>query len=324
MQEFNAIKEVMNVSPSSASVLKEVTQNWDWVKLIVGPFVGATFAFVVARYNDSRKLHRERLAAGNLALMTLRDQIDDYLNFRKNFRYDVANPVRGPSAPIFMLAQATFQAYAESSIDFSSLSFLMERRKHIPKLNSMVYSAKLYRNLVKLDCLRNATVLEFQKKLAEVHTSSPPKTVKDIERIVGPLLIANATAAIVSLAFHAKDDEKTYRQAVDELREALVDELGPWWWPNWARKRWPKLVGPALILFTNGKPEMQQDAMPAFPKLLVAAMEAHEASAGKHPHTDLPLSFVPLDRRCSTYYLVLQKVSGGKTLLPLEGSNYHR
>jgi hypothetical protein len=314
----------MNLLPHSASMLDDATRNWDLVKLIVGPFVGATFAFVVARYNDARKLHRERVAAGNLALLTLRDQIDDYLSFRKNFRYDVANPARGPSAPVFMLVHATLQSYAESSIDFSSLSFLMERRKHIPKLNSIVYSAKLYRNLVKLDCIRNETVLEFQKKLAEAHTSSPPKTVKDIERIVGPLLIANATSAIVGLAFHAKDDEKTYRQAVDELREALVDELGPWWWPNWARKRWPKRVGPALILFTNGDPEMQEDAMPALPKLLLAAMEAQEAAEGKHPEADTPLSFVPLDRWYSTYHLVLEKVNGGKILLSHDCFNFHR
>lgn len=314
----------MNVLPPSAPMLDEATRNWDLVKLIVGPFVGATFAFVLARYNDARKLHRERVAAGNLALLTLRDQIDDYLSFRKNFRYDVANPARGPNAPVFMLAQATFQAYAESSIDLPSLSFLMERRKHIPKLNSMVYSAKLYRNLVKLDRFRNEAVLEFQKKLAEAHTSSPRQTIKDIERILGPLLIANATSAIVCLAFHAKNDERTYRQAVDELRAALIDELGPWWWPNWARKRWPKLVGPALILFTNGDPEMQEDAMPAFPKQLFAAMEAQEAAEGKHPQADAPLSFFPFDRWHSTYYLVLGKINGRKILLPIDGFNYHR
>jgi hypothetical protein len=308
----------------SSPMLDDATRNWDLVKLIVGPFVGATFAFVVARYNDARKLHRERVAAGNLALLTLRDQIDDYLSFRKSFRYDVANPARGPGAPVFMLVQATFQAYAESSIDFPSLSFLMERRKHIPKLNSIVYSAKLYRNLVKLDRLRNETVLEFQKKLAEAHTSSPPQTAKDIERIVGPLLIANASSAIVGLAFHAKDDEKTYRRVVDELRAALIDELGPWWWPDWARKRWPKRVGPALISFTIGDPEMQEDAMPAFPKQLLAAMEAQEAGEGKHPQVDAPLSFFPLDRWYSTYYLVLGKVNGRKILHSIDALNSHQ
>ncbi|TDY36843.1 hypothetical protein [Janthinobacterium sp. 75] len=314
----------MNILPHSAPMLVEATRNWDLVKLTVGPFVGATFAFVVARYNDARKLHRERVAAGNLALLTLRDQIDDYLGFRKSFRYDVANPARGPNAPVFMLAQATFQAYAESSIDFPSLSFLMERRKHIPKLNSMVYSAKLYRNLVKSDRFRNEAVLELQKKLAEAHTSNPPPTRKDIERILGPLLIANATSAIIGLAFHAKDDERTHRQAVDELRAALIDELGPWWWPNWARKRWPMLMGPALISFTNGDPEMQEDAMPAFPKQLLAAMEEQEAAEGKHPEADAPLSFFPLDRWHSTYYLVLRKIDGPKILVPIEGRNFRR
>ncbi|MRW92380.1 hypothetical protein GJ699_20495 [Duganella sp. FT80W] len=306
----------------STPVSDDATHYWNLAKLIIGPFVGATFAFVVARYNDARKLRRERIAAGNLALLTLRDQIDDYLGFRKSFRYDLANPARGAVAPVFMLVHATFQAYAETYIDFSSLSFLMERRRHIPKLNSIVYSQKLYRNLIKLDDLRNEAVLEFQKKLADA--DSPPQTIADIERIVGPLLIANATSAVVGLAFHAKDDEKTYRRAVDELREALIDELEPWWWPKWARKQWPKLVGPALISFTNGDPHMQEEAMPAFPKQLLAAMAAQDAAEGKHPQAGAPLSFFPLDRWYSTYYQVLGKVNGRKILLPINGLDLHR
>lgn len=294
----------------TAQFLDDSTRSWDMVKLFVGSFAGAGFAFLVARLNDARKLRRENVAAGNLALLTLRDQINDYLDFRKRFRHDVANPARGPAAPVYMLVQPTFQAYAESAIDFPALSFLMERRKHIPKLNSLVFSAKLYRNLVKLDGLRNETVLELQGKLAEVEYTNPARTVKDIKRIVGPLLIANATSAIVGLALHARDDEKVYRQAVSELREALIDTLGPWWWPNWLRKRYRRRVGPALISFTDGDPDTHEDAMPAWPQQLLSEMEANENdAANKTPQTNKPRSFAVDHSKWNVTYLPILRGS---------------
>lgn len=294
--------------PHNVQLLDDTARSWDIVKLFLGTFAGAGTALLVARLNDARKLRKESVAAGNLALLTLRDQINDYLDFRKRFRHDVANPLRGPAAPVYMLAQPSFHTYAESAIDFPSLSFLMERRKHIPKLNSLVFSAKLYRNLVKLDHLLNVTVLELQEKLAEVEHTNPARTAQEIERVVGPLLTANATASIVGLALHAKDDEKVYRQAVAELREALIDTLGPWWWPNWLRRRFPRLVRPALISFTYGEPSVQEDAMPAWPKQLLSAIEAQEKGEVKAPPANEPLSFVPTYARWNvTYLLILTK-----------------
>ncbi|UTY59809.1 hypothetical protein [Massilia sp. erpn] len=269
-------------------LFEDAARNWDMVKLTLSTFAGAGTAIWVARHNDSRKLHRENVAAGNLALLALRDQINDFLVFRKRFRHDVANPARGSVAPVYMLVQPMFFQYAESAVDFASLSFLMEQRNHIPKLNSLVFSTKLYRNLMKLDTFRNETIREMQEKLAEVEHTNPARTAKEIERVVGPFLISTATYVVVGLALHARDDENVYRQAVKELREALLDTLGPWWWPDRLRKRWPKLVGPALIDFTDGDPDVQEDALPALPKQLLSAMEAQENGEVTTPSTNMP------------------------------------
>ncbi|AKU21329.1 hypothetical protein ACZ75_07385 [Massilia sp. NR 4-1] len=187
-----------------------------------------------------------------------------------------------------MLVQPMFFQYAESVVDFSSLSFLMKQRNNIPKLNPLVFSAKLYRDLVKLDTFRNETIREMQEKLAEVEHTNPARTEKEIERIVGPFLISTATYVVVGLALHARDDEKVYRQAVKELREALIHTLGPWWWPDRLRKRWPKLVGPALIDFTDGDPDIQEDALPALPQQLLSAMEAQEKGELTTSPTNMP------------------------------------
>lgn len=299
-------------SQSIAAPLDDPTRSWDIIKLFLGSFAGAGSALLVARLNDARKLRRENLASGNLALLTLRDQINDFLEFPKRFRHDVANPTRGPSTPVYMLVQPDLHAYTESGIDFSSLSFLMERRKHIPKLNSLVFSAKLYRNLVKLDGFRNDAVLALQEKLAEVESTKPARTVKDIERVAGPLLTANATAAIVALVTHARDDEPIYRQAVAELREALIDTLGPWWWPDWLRKRYPKVVKePALISFTFGDLDMQEDAMPPWPKQLLEVIAEQDVSEEERSEAiQPPVSFVPTGTSSLvTYRLILRKVT---------------
>jgi hypothetical protein len=212
---------------------------------------------------------------------------------------------------VYMLAQPDFHSYTESSIDFSSLSFLMERRKHIPKLNSLVFSAKLYRNLVKLDGLRNDVVLSLQEKLAEAEKTKPARTIKDIERVVGPLLTANATAVIIALAVHARDDEPMYRQAVAELREALIETLGSWWWPGWLHKRYPKLVkGPALIDFTFGDLNVQAEAMPPWPQKLLEVIAEQDASEEERSQAiPSPISFIPTyGWWAAPYQLILRKV----------------
>jgi len=68
----------------------ESLHNASWLKLVLGPFIGAGLAFLSARQLDAGRRHRERVAAANLALFALKQQYDDFLLYRKGFRTDVA------------------------------------------------------------------------------------------------------------------------------------------------------------------------------------------------------------------------------------------
>ena len=103
---------------------------FELAKIAAGSFLGFGFALWSARLLDYRKRRREHLIAGNVALFTLKNQINDFLLFRRDFRENVARPGLSASAPIWALLQPTFLQIGDSKIDFNSIGFLFEGGKN--------------------------------------------------------------------------------------------------------------------------------------------------------------------------------------------------
>lgn len=108
----------------------ESTASINWLTLILGPFVVASFAFLSARLLDASRRYRERVASANLALLALKNQYNDFLLFRKDFREDVARQGLAGDEPLWALMRPSYMAFGRYDIDKKGIGFLFERTGH--------------------------------------------------------------------------------------------------------------------------------------------------------------------------------------------------
>jgi hypothetical protein len=97
----------------------------NWLSSAIGPFIGAMLAFGTNRYIEREKRFQEELVAANLALITLKNQYNDFLLFRKGFREDIALCAIKGTEPVWMLIRPSFLQLGDYAVDFTSIGFLL-------------------------------------------------------------------------------------------------------------------------------------------------------------------------------------------------------
>ena len=211
----------------------------------------------------SKRRHRENIAAGNLALFAVKSQLNEFLLFRKDFYVDVANKKRSAGSPLYLLARPSFHTYVGHTIDFTSLGFLFERTGYAKTFDALHLSQLSYQDLVKIDEFRNTTAVEVQKEIEKLDHTKQDSSLGNIEKAVGPYLIAVMGMLVVGLAKRARDDEKVYQDAFSSLQAALEIELKVWW----------HIRPHPLISLKEPEPKFRKESLPAMPELLVEALE---------------------------------------------------
>lgn len=118
--------------------------------LILGPFVGTTFAFYSSRLLDSAKRHRERVAAGNLALFALKQQYNDFLLYRKSYREVVGRSELSGNEPCWAILKPSHMTFGNYAVDLKGISFLFERSGRAEVFDCVEEAQICYRDIVSL------------------------------------------------------------------------------------------------------------------------------------------------------------------------------
>ncbi len=261
---------------------------FELIKIVVGSFLGFGFALWSARLLDYRKRKREHLVAGNVALFTLKNQYNDFLLFRRDFRENVARSELTGNEPIWALLQPTFLQIDDSKIDFNSIGFLFENGKNAATINALQYAQILHRDLLAQHGKRNEWIPERQKAVARVRATQNIQSFEEIEKEVGPELISRVTALTCSLADRASRNEEKYLKAYDALWVTLTASRQGWWDRNiglWYRKiRGTQVMPPYLKLGVTNADYKIED-LPELPNSLKTAL-----SDGETPAFDAPKS----------------------------------
>lgn len=195
--------------------------------LFVGPFVGACLAFALARVYDANRRFKERLATANLALLTLKNQYNDFVMFRRSFKEDCHRLGLTGAEPVWMLIRPSFMNYGEYEFDYEGVAFLFEGGAFVTAFDAIEEAQIMHRSLIKMDEQRTTTARETQRMVAEA-AKGASVDVTQAENILGKALVAELDMLCVGLAARA-EDEQIYLKAFRALRVAVRDSILKTW-----------------------------------------------------------------------------------------------
>lgn len=194
----------------------------------VGPFVGSFLAFWLARLYDANRRFKERLAAGNLALLVLKSQYNDFILFRRGFREDCKRVPLTGTEPVWMLLRPNFIVYGTYEFDYEGISFLFEGGAFTKAFEAIEELHVKHRDLVQMDKQRTETASTTQRLVAEASLAQNFDQMP-AEMIIGPAFVAELDMLCVGLARRAERGESAYLNAFNMLREELRDNIKKTW-----------------------------------------------------------------------------------------------
>ena len=193
----------------------------NWLSLVIGPFFGTTLAFGYNRFVERDKRFQEQLSAANLALITLKNQYNDFLLFRRNFRIDAARVALKGDEPLWALVRPTFFSFAAYEIDFTSIGFLLNAKERKDVFDKIELAQICHRDMIGILSLLNEHAITVQKKAAEIQAANPSAEWTDLENGIGKDVVALMNTVAVGLAIRTERNEKIYTDAFNALQEAL-------------------------------------------------------------------------------------------------------
>jgi hypothetical protein len=194
---------------------------------IIGPFVGACLAFALARLYDANKRFNERLSAGNLALLSVKNQLNDFLLFRLGFHQDCQRIAVQGDEPVWALVRPSFMRYGDYEFDYKEVAFLFEGGVRPAAFDDIEHVQMLHHDLIKMDEHRTGTARETQRLAAK--EGKVGATFKEVEAILGKAYIAELHMLAEGLALRATENEAAYLKAFASLRDALRNHFKQTW-----------------------------------------------------------------------------------------------
>jgi hypothetical protein len=191
-------------------------------KAAVGPFIGAGLAFGSTLYVQHRTRRRDNLTAGNLALLTISAQYNDFLIYRRGLRRELHRRVTGiPTAPHWMLAPAIGAVFTARTVDFGALSFLFNRREGIAVHEHLGQAELHFETLRTFNEKLAKNVEDIQECLAALQVRVPNPSNAEIDASVG-LDKKTRTSDLLKGLIAEINSEDVYLNAFKELRTLLA------------------------------------------------------------------------------------------------------
>jgi hypothetical protein len=253
----------------------EMTQATNWIALIVGPFIGAFAAFLSNRFLDAGRRHREQIVAANLALLTIKNQYNDYLLFRKDFREDVARVGLVGNEPIWALIRPSFLTFGEYELDFKSIGFLFERIGNGAVLDKAELSQIIYRDMAAICKSRNETAVDIQKAVKNALKESSSVSWNSLAQEIGEDTTSLMTIIAKGLAIRSEHNEKVFLDAFNRLHGALDSYICSYWLERVCSFFcfYKKSSKSKLIKLDTPKKKFLVSELPALPRILSAEID---------------------------------------------------
>ncbi|MFZ6813819.1 hypothetical protein ACO0K3_05090 [Undibacterium sp. Rencai35W] len=201
----------------------------DVIKALIGSFVGAWLAFFANWLVRQYQREEDRVAAGNLAIVTLGRMINAFLIYKQQVvqtRVETINA--SPNLPIWMQMRPIFHEFDETlSIDFESLTFLFHPQTH-DAMNHLLIAQGKYRNLVGLHKAHFKDMLELQEKISEMSGANQQQDINiDLAmKRVPAYLQGRIESTNIGLVAALENDEKPMIEALRELERSIGSILG--------------------------------------------------------------------------------------------------
>ena len=247
-----------------------IQQSTNWLSLIVGPFIGVSGAFILARIVDASKRQRDKLVSANLALVTLKNQLNEFLTFRKCFMDDVSRNCCTGSEPLWALIRPAFIVFGSYEFDFRSIGFLLETPGNGKVLDCVEKVQISHRDLVAINELRTENAQVVQEKIVEYQKLNQTINWNSVSDHVGGNLTALLSMVAVGMGLRAERNEQIYLDAFNQLRDAFIKELDSYY--VYKLKKIFSCVELKqqyqLISIEMHKVEFLRESLPAMPKII--------------------------------------------------------
>lgn len=201
----------------------------DVAKALIGSFAGAGAAFGLNFLAQRRIEKRDNLAAGRLALLTIRAQLDDFTNYRHIIRHSAAHlyAQQGPATPEWALAKPVGFDFVESNtFKLESLAFLLSTGAGRKAFERLQFVERTYFDLSSRHNDYHVSVQELQRAMAPLHAQHANLTYGELEAHFGPELLARVIDQQRAVVIRIDRDEKRYTAAFKLLNDAMVERYG--------------------------------------------------------------------------------------------------
>jgi hypothetical protein len=250
-------------------------QSPNFLSLVAGPFIGVTGAFILAKITDSSKRQNEKIVNANLALLTLKNQIHEFLIFRRSFIEDVTRNCHTGNEPLWALIRPAFIVFGNYQFDFKSIGYLLEKPGNGKIFDAVEHVQISHRDLMGINTLRMENSRLVQVKIVEYQRKNTEINWNDITNYVGGDLTALLEMVAIGMGLRADRNEKLYTTAFNQLRESLSKELDSYYAYKLKKffsfkKNWPPYQ---LISIETYDPAFNKDSLPRMPKVLLDAIE---------------------------------------------------
>ncbi|ASU40184.1 hypothetical protein hmeg3_19080 [Herbaspirillum sp. meg3] len=209
--------------------------SWDFIKLIVGPAIGAGIAFYVNDYvHKQRKKDQERTAIYG-ASYAIGSMLEDFLNVRVVFRDMLADAAEGfasdgiTDAPLVAYVKPQIATFLpKNGINLLSIHFLLHAPEGKEAFQKLQHLERIYQHLIDVHGLYNEAVLERQTKLATA--SDEERKNKNEVEIIGLKTYHSVMDFLIAVVEHIQNDEREYIEASNLLAsaaDAYLHEMTP-------------------------------------------------------------------------------------------------
>lgn len=204
--------------------------GWEFVKVVIGPAIGAGIAFYVNDYvHRQRKKEVERTAIYG-ASYAIGSMYEDFLNLKVAIREMLAEADEQYTEQ--GITNTNINAYArpqtvtfleKNSVNSSTLHFLLTLREGVEAFQTIQYLTRLYTDLITIHQSLNDALIERQKIF---DTASEQDLEKSEVELIGQMLFTRVNDFLMALVERLEKDEKVYIAATDNLATAADAYLG--------------------------------------------------------------------------------------------------
>jgi len=202
----------------------------DIFKSFIGALLGAGLAFIFALRKDHLTRTKERKAAANLAMITLLQQTDDYLNAKAHIQEFRTNLLKAqPETPPWMFIKPMHLNYSsELRFNLDVLVFLLEYKGGSRAIEMLLNADRKYHDFFHLLEVHAEASEELQRKFSDAKIDPRQGiTVGELEAVAGFHLIEKINSFVRAAFRHFEEGkDRTFQDACEELPQLLQEIFG--------------------------------------------------------------------------------------------------